>query len=108
MNKPILTALGCSGSIALTLMNTQAASANSDREYVFTAPQAESELAEIPKSETDYPFYDCTCSEYDSATIKEVDKEGEKAIAAFGCDCAGCRRLVSNPNTESLQPHVVR
>ena len=56
MNKQILTTLGCSGSIALTLFNTQAASASTDREYTFTAPATNQELlessefAEIPQS----------------------------------------------------------
>ena len=94
MNKQILTVLSCSGSIALSLLNTNVAEANTRSEYVFTAPDTNQELADIPKSETEYPFYDCSCSEYDAATIEEIDQQGDKAIALYGCDCAGCRRLV--------------
>ena len=96
MNKQLLTVLGCSGSIAFTLAGANAAEANTANEYVFKSPEISTELAEVPKSETDYPFYDCSCSEYDSATIEKIDQEGDEAIAAYGCDCAGCRRMVGN------------
>ena len=109
MHKSILTTLGCSGSIAMALMSPQNATANPAREYTFTAPETNQQLAEIPASETDYPFFDCTCSEYDAATLKAVDKQGEKAIATFGCDCAGCRRLVSNNVIDpSVPPHLIQ
>jgi len=96
MNKQVLTVLGCSSSIALTLFSAGVAEANAADEYVFKSPDASAELSEAPKSEVDYPFYDCSCSEYDSATIERIDQEGDNAIAAYGCDCAGCRRLVVN------------
>ena len=99
MNKKLLTILGCSGSVALSLLNANPASA---KEYVFTAPELDDRLAEIPASETDYPFVDCSCSEYDAETAAELDREGDKAISLYGCDCAGCRNLVRNldPNSE--------
>lgn len=93
-NKQLLTVLGCSSSVALSLLTVGAAEASTNKEYVFTAPDVSQELAEIPQSEADYPFFDCTCSEYDADMIEQVDREGEKAIARYGCDCAGCRRLV--------------
>ena len=96
MNQKLLTVLGCSGSMALTLINPTPAEANTTTEYVFTAPNVGNEVVEIPSSDKDYPFYDCTCSEYDAETIKKLDLEGEKAIDLYGCDCAGCRRLVQN------------
>ena len=96
MNKQLLTVLGCSGSIAITLLGADVAEANTTNEYVFRSPETSAELAEVPKSETDYPFYDCSCSEYDSATIEKIDQEGDKAISTYGCDCAGCRRLVGS------------
>ena len=75
----------------------------------FTAPEIEQELADIPKNEADYPFYDCSCSEYDAATTEEIDREGEDAIARYGCDCAGCRRLVRNlDKTEKTVPSIVK
>ena len=95
MNKQVLTVLGCSSSIALTLFGTSAVRANNS-EYVFTAPDITQELSNIPTSQEDYPFYDCSCSEYDADMMEETDREGDKAIANFGCDCAGCRRLVRN------------
>ncbi|WP_036487567.1 hypothetical protein [Myxosarcina sp. GI1] len=95
MNKKLLSILGCSGSVALTMIGTNAAEANTGREYVFKAPEVASE-ATIPKSDTDYPFYDCSCDSYDPATIEAVDREGDKAIELYGCDCAGCRNLVRN------------
>ena len=96
MDRKLLTVLGCSGSIALTLLSNNPAQANSTREYVFTAPVTDSDVAEIPASTTDYPFFDCSCSEYDPAMAESMDREGDKAIDLYGCDCAGCRRLARN------------
>ena len=93
MNKRLLTALGCSGSVALTLLSANSASA---KEYVFTAPETDSEVADIPERETDYPFVDCSCDGYDAQKAAELDQEGDKAIKLYGCDCAGCRNLVRN------------
>ncbi len=96
MNKQLLSVLGCSSSIAVALFGANVAEANTSEEYVFRSPDTSAELAEAPKSEVDYPFYDCSCSAYDDATIKRIDQEGDKAIAAFGCDCAGCRRSIAS------------
>lgn len=96
MDKKLLTVLGCSGSVALTLLSSNPAQANSEREYVFNAPELESEIVEVPYSDTDYPFYDCSCSEYNAAEVEAIDREGDKAIDLYGCDCAGCRNLVRN------------
>ena len=96
MDRKLLTVLGCSSSIALTLLSSNPAQANNTTEYVFTAPVSDSNVAEIPASKTDYPFFDCSCSEYDPAMKESVDREGDKAIDLYGCDCAGCRRLVRN------------
>lgn len=101
MNSNLLTVLGCSGSIALTLLSTTPVQANNSREYVFTAPMADSKLAEIPANDTDYPLYDCSCSEYSPEMIEKLDRESDKAIDLFGCDCAGCVRLVRNLNQNS-------
>ncbi|AFZ34170.1 hypothetical protein Sta7437_0569 [Stanieria cyanosphaera PCC 7437] len=93
MNKELLTVLGCSSSLALALMTANSAEANNAKEYVFTAPN----LNNLPvASETDYPFYDCSCSEYNQADINRIDRQGDQAINLFGCDCAGCRNLVRN------------
>ena len=92
MNKKLLTTLGCSGSVVLSLLGANSVSA---KEYVFTAP-VDNQLAEIPASETDYPFADCSCSEYDAETAAEIDRQGDKAIELYGCDCAGCRNLARN------------
>lgn len=97
MNKRILTTLGCSGSVVLSLLGNNSASAT---EYVFTAPEADSQIAEIPARETDYPFVDCSCNEYDAETAAKLDQEGDEAIALYGCDCAGCRNLVRNLDFE--------
>ena len=94
VNKKTLTLLGCSGSIALTLLSGNAAEANTNSEYVFKAPDISQELADIPESQADYPFFDCSCMEYDADTVEAIDKEGDRAVALYGCDCAGCRRLV--------------
>ena len=91
MNKKFLTALGCSGSVALALISADSVNAT---EYVFTAPELDKQVAEIPERETDYPFADCSCSEYDAETAAELDREGDRAIELYGCDCAGCRNLV--------------
>lgn len=98
MNKKLLTILGCSGSVALSLVNANAVNA---KEYVFTAPELDSQLAEIPESDIDYPLMDCSCSEYDAETAAELDREGDRAIELYGCDCAGCRNLVRNIDIDS-------
>ncbi|ELS04191.1 hypothetical protein Xen7305DRAFT_00039190 [Xenococcus sp. PCC 7305] len=100
MNRQLLTVLGCSSSLALTLLSTNPAEANSSSEYVFTAPIADTNFPEIPASSEDYPFFDCSCSEYDPAMKALQDREGEKAISLYGCDCAGCRRLARNLGDE--------
>ena len=97
MNKKLLTVLGCSSSLAFSMLGTSSVNA---KEYVFTAPEPDKSIAEIPQSETDYPFADCSCSEYDAETAAELDREGDKAINLYGCDCAGCRNLVRNLNSE--------
>ena len=99
MNKKLLTTLGCSGSVALSLLSANSVNA---REYVFTALELDNQIAEIPKSETDYPFADCSCNEYDAETAAKLDRQGDKAIELYGCDCAGCRNLVRNVNV--IQP----
>lgn len=95
MNK-ILTALGCSGSVAISLLGANSVGAT---EYIFTAPEMDNEVAEIPASKTDYPFVDCSCDGYDADTAAEMDRQGDKAIQLYGCDCAGCRNLVRNLNS---------
>lgn len=100
MNHKILTVLGCSSSIALIMLGAEAVNA---KEYVFTAPELKSQVAEIPQSQTDYPFADCSCQEYDPETAAELDREGDKAIQLYGCDCAGCRNLVRNLDSEPPQ-----
>lgn len=99
MNKKLLTTLGCSGSIVFSLLGANSASA---KEYVFTAPELDSQMAEIPASETDYPFVGCGCSAYDAETAAEMDREGYKAIELYGCDCAGHRNLVRNLDSNQI------
>lgn len=96
MDSKLLTALGCSGSIALSLLSTTPAQANSSVEYVFSAPTVDSEMSSIPASDTDYPLFDCSCSEYAPEMIEQLDRESDKAIELYGCDCAGCLRAVRN------------
>ena len=100
MNKRLLTTLGCSGSVALSLLGANAVNA---KEYTFTAPEVDNQMAEIPTSDTDYPFVDCSCNEYDAETAAELDREGDRAVKLYGCDCAGCRNLVRNLNSEQPQ-----
>lgn len=100
MNKKLLTALGCSSSVAFSLLGANAVQA---KEYVFTAPGVVDGMAEIPARETDYPFADCSCDSYDAETIEKLDREGDKAIDLYGCDCAGCRNMVRNVDVEQSQ-----
>ena len=100
MNKKLLTTLGCSGSVVLSLLGANSVSA---KEYVFTAPEIDSQITEIPARETDYPFIGCSCDEYDAETAAELDREGDKAIKLYGCDCAGCRNLVRNLDVDEQQ-----
>jgi hypothetical protein len=99
MNKELLTVLGCSSSLAITLLASNSARANSAKEYVFKAPTNNGEqnnVIESASAEAEYPWYDCSCSEYNPEAIEKSDREGEKAISLYGCDCAGCRNLVRN------------
>ena len=96
MDKKILTTLGCSGSIVLSILGANAVNA---KEYVFTAPELDSQI-EIPQSDTDYPFVGCGCSAYDAETAAKMDREGDKAIALYGCDCAGHRNMVRNIDSD--------
>ena len=99
MNKKLLTTLGCSGSIVLSLLGSNSVSA---KEYVFTAPELDSQIAEIPESETDYPFVGCGCSAYDAETAAAIDREGDKAIELSGGDCAGQRNMVRNIDSNKI------
>ncbi len=96
MDKKILTTLGCSGSIVLSILGANAVNA---KEYVFTAPELDSQI-EIPQSDTDYPLVGCSCSAYDAETAAKMDREGDKAIALYGCDCAGHRNMVRNIDSD--------
>lgn len=95
MKQNLLSLLGCSGSIAL-ILTTNPAQANTSKEYVFTAPDINSDrLAEAkPTSDEKYSFFDCSCSEYDAEALEKSEREEELAIERFGCDCAGCRNIV--------------
>ncbi|MBE9170644.1 hypothetical protein IQ238_25045 [Pleurocapsales cyanobacterium LEGE 06147] len=110
MNKELLTVLGCSSSLAITLLASNSAQANSSKEYVFRAPTNNSQQRDLVKStrvEAEYPWYDCSCSEYNPEAIEKIDREGEKAISLYGCDCAGCRNLVRNLNeNQNLIPQT--
>ncbi|MGD1919060.1 MAG: hypothetical protein ACFCAD_09295 [Pleurocapsa sp.] len=97
MNKKLLTTLGCSGSVALSLLGASSVHA---KEYVFTAPELDTSVAEIPQSDEDYPFFGCSCSAYDAETAAELDREGDKAIELYGCDCAGHRNMVRSLNSQ--------
>ena len=96
MNKKLLTTLGCSSSIVLSILGANAVNA---KEYVFTAPELDSQI-EIPQSDTDYPLVGCSCSAYDAETAAQMDREGDKAIALYGCDCAGHRSMVRNIDSD--------
>ena len=96
MDKKILTTLGCSGSIVLSILGANAVNA---KEYVFTAPELDSQI-EIPESDTDYPLVGCSCSAYDAETAAQMDREGDKAIALYGCDCAGHRNMARNVDSD--------
>ena len=96
MDKKILTTLGCSGSIVLSILGANAVNA---KEYVFTAPDLDSQI-EIPESDTDYPLVGCSCSAYDAETAAQMDREGDKAIALYGCDCAGHRNMARNVDSD--------
>jgi hypothetical protein len=62
---------------------------SSYKEYVFRAP--ESSKTQIQQGKAD--------KENDSYLADRLeDLEGEKAIDLYGCDCSGCRNLVSNRN----------
>jgi hypothetical protein len=90
MTKNLLTVLGCSGSIALTLGIGEAAQGNNVspiRELVFTASDSPEMVAEDE--------FDCLCTgEATEGDFLNNDRLGDAAIAQYGCDCAGCRFIV--------------
>lgn len=92
MQKNILTIVGCSGSLALSLMSGYTAQANTV-EYVFTAPDANEEVV-VNSSEGDF---DCGCQ-------ASEDREGDLAITLLGCDCAGCRNIVRSMKQPGVLP----
>jgi hypothetical protein len=100
MNKELLTVLGCSSSLALLLMTNNSAEANTPKEYVFSAPSSD---AETTTEVAEYPWYECGCNNASAEAIQQSDREGEKAIALFGCDCAGCRNLARNWENSNQQ-----
>lgn len=98
MKKDLLTLLGCSSSIALSLMTVSSANANSVplREYVFTSPNEGTEILAVePPNENlvanDAESAACGCQNPDL-----VDTEGDLAIALYGCDCSAHRLKVQN------------
>lgn len=101
MKKDFLTILGCSGSLAVSLLSGTSAHANQlnsySREYVFTPSNSNQgktlEVILPPEMANDSESFDCECSAIDDMA-DFTDEEGDKAIARFGCDCAGCRYMV--------------
>ncbi len=100
--KDLLTWLGCSGSLALTLLAPHPAQAKPTplREIVFVAPGAALAIANRGPDNLEYPDIlgnlECTCSQGDAGfDLNLSDEVGERAIAQMGCDCAGCRYMVS-------------
>jgi hypothetical protein len=93
MNKKNLNILGCSGSIAVALLTANSATANpsnsSNKEYVFRAP-------EVNKTQMQQINFQQEDSSYSADRLEDL--EGEKAINLYGCDCSGCRNLVTNVN----------
>lgn len=87
-HKNLLTLLGCSLPLVLS------APAHS-RELVFTASSEP-----LPEEMSEF---DCGCSP-DSEAARLLDLEGERAIATFGCDCAGCRYMTRPASLSANQP----
>jgi hypothetical protein len=89
MRKELLTVLGCSSSLAFTLLAGAPVNADSSvfsvREYVFTAP-----TSEIRENAVE----DCGCTMENVIEADFTEEEGNRAIERFGCDCAGCRYIV--------------
>jgi hypothetical protein len=105
MKKDVLTLLGCSSSVVITLMTVSSAHANNPpvQEYVFTAADEATEILTVENPQEDLvaetsDWGDCSCNETDALT----DAEGERAIATYGCDCAGCRYMVRNLGDRNL------
>lgn len=84
----LCTALGSSTAIAIVLLliNTFKSSAT---EYVFTAPpEVDREVVEIPKSEKEYPLYECV-------------SESDDALDSHDCICTDCELEQSQSQSES-------
>jgi hypothetical protein len=98
MKKDRLTVLGCSGSLAVTLLTGHPARANalesSVREYIFTAPAADVREAVRSENSASDRAENCGCRADNPLETDFTDEEGEQAIAQLGCDCAGCRYII--------------
>lgn len=95
MKKNLLTLLGCSSSLAITLMSVPSVGANDlpVKEYVFTSADEGTEVLAVEQLQenlvSDNIDAGCGCQ-----STEVTDAEGDLAIATYGCDCAGCRFLV--------------
>lgn len=97
MNRDILTLLGCSGSLVLTLLAVNPAKANAEplRELVFTAPAANTSQAEkTPFAQENINNISTQDNSKYSSLNADSDTVGDLAITKYGCDCAGCRNTV--------------
>ena len=73
--------------IAVVLLLTNASKGLST-EYVFTAPpEVDREVVEIPKSETEYPLYEC-------------DPGSDDAFDSHDCICTDCEELEPNARSD--------
>jgi hypothetical protein len=97
--KVVLTLIAGSSCLAAMLLATSPARAESDTQNLN--PQF-IEIVRQPRSVSPHPYTstrlsskdDLVSTLSDDALIND-DKIGEAAIKKYGCDCAGCRRVIA-------------
>ncbi|GAB4131973.1 MAG: hypothetical protein Fur0046_01330 [Cyanobacteria bacterium J069] len=101
--KSLLTLLGCSGSLALSMALPDAGLSQTVpvRELIFSSTQT-GEM--VPP---DGPACTCGATDAVSAGWDGSDAEGEMAIAFRGCDCAGCRSITRQEMQRQMQASVL-
>ena len=86
------------GAIAIVFLLTNILDCSST-EYVFTAPpEVDRKIQEIPKSESEYPLYECN---------EESETEENDVLDSHDCTCTDCEEIPESdelPQRESTNP----
>ena len=72
----------------------------SSTEYVFTAPpEVDRKIQEIPKSESEYPLYECN---------NESETEENDVLDSHDCTCTDCEELPESDDRSQQESNSTR